>query len=53
MVGGVGAAGVGGGKVEEVFEEYLDAREAGGGGCEKLGGEVVQPGALGLLVGFD
>jgi hypothetical protein len=50
LVGGCGAVGEAGGEVEEIFEEDFDCREAGVGCCSELGWDLVQPGALELLV---
>ena len=50
LVGGRGAVGEGGGEVEEVFEEDFYGGEAGGGCCGELGGDLVDPGTLDVLV---
>lgn len=51
LVGGRGAVGEGGGEVEEVFEEDFYGGEAGGGCCGELGGDLVDPSTLYVLVG--
>lgn len=51
LVGGRGAVGEGGGEVEEVFEEDFYGGEAGLSCCGELGGNLVDPGTLDVLVG--
>lgn len=53
LVGGRGTVGEGGGEVEEVFEEDFYGREAGGGCCGELGGYLVNPSTLDVLVVVD
>jgi hypothetical protein len=50
LVGGRGTVGECGGEVEEVFEEDFYGGEAGGGCCGELGGYLVDPSTLDVLV---